>query len=368
MNRVDEMKILVVSLLYPLPDNVARGTFVADHVQALKKDGHDVRVVNPLPRMMRYQEARRSTLTGTARAPKEFQHGGVSVYAPRYIALPEHPWPNFTARSIRKKTKKVEAWLGDWKPEIIICHTLWPVAALAESLSKSMNVPWTGIVHGYDFDVGTNHPSLSNITRHLAGQPQKLVVVSQRLLEVAQSLDIDSEKLAMIPCHCAVEDEWLTPVKPWKGRWRKDRIDVLFPADPRRPEKNHILALQTGEILEQRGWIVGMTTLKIQPRSIVWDRMLVADLTLITSKRESGPLVARESIACGTPVVSVNIGDVSTYLPQECVVDSYDANLLADACEFALQQRWNEEFTLPQNFSEEAFVQRWNQLLEELVE
>ena len=108
MNRVDEMKILVVSLLYPLPDNVARGTFVADHVQALKKDGHDVRVVNPLPRMMRYQEARRSTLTGTARAPKEFQHGGVSVYAPRYIALPEHPWPNFTARSIRKKTKKLK--------------------------------------------------------------------------------------------------------------------------------------------------------------------------------------------------------------------------------------------------------------------
>ena len=38
--------------------------------------------------------------------------------------------------------------------------------------------------------------------------------------------------------------------------------------------------------MEQRGWIVGMTSLKLQP-SIVWDRMLVADLTLITSKEKS---------------------------------------------------------------------------------
>ena len=55
MNRVDEMKILVVSLLYPLPDNVARGTFVADHVQALKIEGQDFRGMNPLPRISRYK-------------------------------------------------------------------------------------------------------------------------------------------------------------------------------------------------------------------------------------------------------------------------------------------------------------------------
>jgi glycosyltransferase involved in cell wall biosynthesis len=110
-----------------------------------------------------------------------------------------------------------------------------------------------------------------------------------------------------------------------------------------------------------------MTTLKIQPRPIVWDRMLVADLTLITSKRESGPLVARESIACGTPVVSVDVGDVATYLPEQHVVADYDASALADACEAALKERWEIEFTLPQSFSEAYFLERWNQLLEELV-
>ena len=75
-------------------------------------------------------------------------------------------------------------------------------------------------------------------------------------------------------------------IKNWRGRWRKDQIDIYF-ADPRRPEKS-LFGLQTGEELERRGWKVGITTLRQQPRSIVWDRMLVADLTLITSKRESG--------------------------------------------------------------------------------
>ena len=60
------MRILVVSLMYPLPTNVARGTFVSDNVELFRSCGHEVKVVNPLPRMLKYQETRRSTLTGVA--------------------------------------------------------------------------------------------------------------------------------------------------------------------------------------------------------------------------------------------------------------------------------------------------------------
>ena len=166
-----------------------------------------------------------------------------------------------------------------------------------------------------------------------------------------------------------MDDEWARPMKKWKGRWRREAIDILFPADPRRPEKNHYLALQTGEILEQRGWIVGMTTLKQQPRSIVWDRMIVADLTLITSHRESGPLVARESILCGTPVVSTKVGDVASYLPKECIIDEATPEALADACEHAFQTDWESSpITLPQRTSSQTVGQKWSALLEGLAE
>ena len=61
------VRILVVSLLFPLPTNVARGTFVSDNVKLLESMGHEIKVVNPLPRMLKYQESSRSTLTGVSR-------------------------------------------------------------------------------------------------------------------------------------------------------------------------------------------------------------------------------------------------------------------------------------------------------------
>tara|TARA_B110000467_G_scaffold163239_1_gene188691 strand:+ start:4007 stop:5095 length:1089 start_codon:yes stop_codon:yes gene_type:complete len=361
------MRILLVSLLYPLPTNAARGTFVADHALALKEEGHDVRVINALPRMMRYQEARRSTLTGVAKAPKRFEHGGLKVFAPRFTALPDHPWPSITKWSIRRRTRSIETWLDGWRPEAIVCHTLWPAGALSEHLSKRWGVPWTAVVHGWDIDVGLTHPSCGQSVNALLGAPNHLVAVSKRLHERVIEAGRPSETCSMIPCHVAVEDEWRTPLRPSKKRWRKSNIDVLFPADPRRPEKNHLLALRCGEVLEERGWIVGITTLKQQPRPIVWDRMLVADLTLITSKRESGPLVAKESMTCGTPVVAVDVGDLSEYLPEECVVQDPTPERLADACEATLKLRWEGGFELPERFTQPEVMARWSEVLQDLV-
>ena len=360
------MRILVTSLLFPIPTNVARGTFVSDHVELLKHNGHDVRVVNPLPRMFQYQEFSRSTHTGVARAPKTFKHGEIKVFSPRFWGLPGHPLPFLTASSIKRSFSKIERWLEDWRPDVIICHTLWPVAELANKLSKKWKVPWVAVVHGHDFDVGINDKNISKSIRKLVKLPDHLVTVSKRLDDISSRVRGNSH--SMIPCHSAVETEWQKPMKSIGGRWRKDSLDILFPSDPRRPEKNHLLALQTGEELERRGWIIGMTTLRQQPRSIVWDRMLVADLTLITSKRESGPLVARESIQCGTPVVSVDVGDVAEYLPEFCISSAYDPIQLADTCEAALKNDWSEGFELPLRFTPQIVAQQWQTLLESLVE
>ncbi|GIS27486.1 MAG: hypothetical protein CM15mP128_2450 [Methanobacteriota archaeon] len=62
-------------------------TFVADHVRLLRDANHDVRVVNPLPRMLQYQESRRSTLTGVAKAPGHHTFDGTEVLVPRYWGL-----------------------------------------------------------------------------------------------------------------------------------------------------------------------------------------------------------------------------------------------------------------------------------------
>jgi len=362
------MRILIASTLYPLPTNVARGTFVADHVDALKKSGHEVKVLNPLPRMLKYHETGHSTLSGVAKAPAIFEHGDNTIFSPRYWAFPESPYPSLTISSIKRRTKSIEKWLNDWRPDVIISHTLWPSAFLATHLAKRWNVPCVGVVHGYDFDVALLHKNTRKFLQQILTKIDHLVLVSNRLKSIAICNDYSEEKCCVIPCHVAVEKEWLKEMKNWRGRWRKDKLELLFPGDARRPEKNHYLALKTGEELEQRGWVVGITTLNQQPRSIVWDRMLVASVTLITSKRESGPLVARESIVCGTPVVAVDVGDLSEWIPQKFISQEYDELKLADAVENALATDWKvEKIELPERFSIKNFQDSWDSLLNKLV-
>ena len=335
------MRILLVTRLFPLPGNVARGTFVSDHAELLSSLGHEVKILNVLPRMLRMNEARRSTMEGVAKAPKSYTHGDFEVTVKRHWEFPD--FPSVAAFS----SSRINI---DWKPDIVISHTIWPVANTAKSIAKKQGVPWIAVVHGHDFDVALNDHRAKRI-ESLARSANRLVVVSDSLTR------FDS---ITIPCHVNVDDEWLKPMKKFNGLFRKSKIDILFPADPRRPEKNHMLALRVGEELETRGWKVGITTLKKQPRAMVWDRMLAADVSLITSTRESGPLVAKESIACGCPVVAVDVGDMGQWM------DVYppDATKLADAIEKRLSD--GQEVTLPANSQFESVKNQWNSLLESL--
>ena len=335
------MRILLVTRLFPLPENVARGTFVSDHAELLKSLGHEVRILNILPRMLRMNEARRSTMEGVSKAPKSYTHGDFEVAVKRHWEFPD--FPAVTAFSSSRINSA-------WKPDVVICHTIWPAAYAAKSIAKKHGVPWIAVVHGHDFDVALNDHRGKRI-ESLARSANHLVVVSDSLSR------FDS---ITIPCHVNVDDEWLKPMKKFNGLFRKSKIDILFPADPRRPEKNHLLALRVGEELETRGWKVGITTLRKQPRSMVWDRMLAADVCLITSTRESGPLVAKESIACGCPVVAVDVGDMSQWM-DVCKPEVAD---LADAVESRLAD--GQDLTLPVNSQFENVRNQWSSLLESL--
>ena len=165
------MRILLVTRLFPLPGNVARGTFVSDHAELLASLGHEVKILNVLPRMLRMNEARRSTMEGVAKAPKSYTHGDFEVTVKRHWEFPD--FPIVTAiNSSRIKT--------NWKPDIVICHTIWPAANAAKSIAKKHGVPWVAVVHGHDFDVALNDHRGKRI-ESLARSADRLVVVSDSL-------------------------------------------------------------------------------------------------------------------------------------------------------------------------------------------
>ena len=189
------MKILLITSLYPIPDNPARGIFIADRVDLLRKMGHEVRVLNPLPRMLRMHELRRSTLSGVARAPKYTTEDEGHIYHPKYSKFPDNNLMWWTRRSILRLLGKVERWLEQWRPEVISCHTIWPVGELASRLANRWDCPWIATVHGWDFDVGLNGRCKSHISE-LASDANRLIAVSERLVEVAKDIGSESSKSA----------------------------------------------------------------------------------------------------------------------------------------------------------------------------
>ena len=113
---------------------------------------------------------------------------------------------------------------------------------------------------------------------------------------------------------------------------------VVFPGSPDKPVKNHPLFVEVIDELRRRGIEVSTTTLVRLTRSEVARTLATADVVLMTSLFEGSPVTVREALACGTPVVSVRVGDVPRVLEglPGCACVERTPTALADAVEDAL--------------------------------
>jgi len=120
----------------------------------------------------------------------------------------------------------------------------------------------------------------------------------------------------------------------------RDKKMVLFPWNPTRPEKRHWVAQEVVELLKQQ-YNVDLLTVFNQPREVIAKYMSACDAMILTSKHEGSPLAVREALACGLPVISVDVGDVRLvveelnggYIAKDEITD------LAEKVSLAFEQR-----------------------------
>ena len=89
--------------------------------------------------------------------------------------------------------------------------------------------------------------------------------------------------------------------------WNPGVKHILFPANPDRPEKDFALASQTVDTL---GGLVYKHVFKGLEHSETVYYYNASDAVLLTSKWEGSPNVIKEALACGCPIVSVDVGDI----------------------------------------------------------
>ena len=212
-------------------------------------------------------------------------------------------------------------------PDIIHAH--YGLSGLFANLQRQ--VPVITTFHGSDINERKVLP-YSKITMRLSIWN---IFVSRKTLEIARP----KRKYTLLPCGVDLQELQLTEKQEARRPMHLDAAKhyVLFAGAFDNAVKNAPLAKETIASLKDDN--VEMLELKGYSRDEVKLLMCAADAFLMTSFAEGSPQVIKEAMACGCPIVSVDVGDVRERIEGigGCFVSTtYDAQELAGLLQKAL--------------------------------
>ncbi|HET7602686.1 MAG TPA: glycosyltransferase [Gemmatimonadales bacterium] len=123
--------------------------------------------------------------------------------------------------------------------------------------------------------------------------------------------------------------------------WSLDEPIVLFPYDPARQVKRYALAAAAVAEGRRRVSDARLVTVANVPQQQMPDFYRAADCLLVTSRYEGSPNTVKEALACGLPVVSVDVGDARAWTTrvQGCSIVAAEPGPLGAAVADVLSRR-----------------------------
>lgn len=224
--------------------------------------------------------------------------------------------------------------IREWKPDVVHAH--YGLAGLLAGLAAvGTRVPVVVTYHGCDINDKKTRP-FSQMAMRLAAWN---IFVSKRQMVNAYGTEeraAKATKQCLVPCGINTKlfdagqaDEAWFDAKFGKG------VKVLFASDYGQAVKDPELAKAAIALLND----VELVELKGYTREQVVTLMHKCKALLLTSIREGSPQVVKEALACGCPVVSVDVGDVAERVEglEGCyVVKSREPKDIAEALKKAI--------------------------------
>lgn len=190
--------------------------------------------------------------------------------------------------------------IREFQPDIIHAH--YGLSGLLANLQRK--VPVVTTYHGSDI----NNPKVLRYSKVSIILSAWNIFVSHRNIQLAGV----KRKFSLIPC--GVDTDIFRPIERKPVRKKLDLREsdhiVLFAGAFDNPVKNPELAKEAvakvpdARLMEMKGY----------SRVQVAELMNAADVCLMTSHSEGSPQFIKEAMACGCPIVSVDVGDVAEIL------------------------------------------------------
>lgn len=214
----------------------------------------------------------------------------------------------------------------EWQPDIIHAH--YGLSCLVANLA-TRRVPVVSTYHGSDINV----KSVLRFSKMAIRLSAWNIFVSKRNVDIAKP----PKHWLLIPCGVSLSDDQLQTRNEARKAlgWSSSDKKILFAGAFDNLVKDPELAKKAVALLDG----IELVELKGYNRQQVNILMCAANCLLMTSKTEGSPQVIKEAMACGSPIVSVDVGDVAerTDGVEGCyVVPSRKPREIADALEKAL--------------------------------
>ena len=197
-----------------------------------------------------------------------------------------------------RQLKFLRKRIKEFNPDVIHAH--FGLCGLLANLQRK--VPVITTYHGSDINDKKAYPFSKMAIRLSAWN----IFVSRKTLEIAKP----KQNHSLLPCGIDLSELQLTPRSEARQRMKLDldKKYVLFAGAFDNQVKNAPLAKEAVALLQDEK--LELLELKGYFREEVTLLMCAADAFLMTSFTEGSPQVIKEALACGCPIVSVDVGDV----------------------------------------------------------
>lgn len=256
MTPLQPLRILVVTNMWPAPEQPMAGIFVAEQVASLRNRGLELDVL-----FLDGSRSKLEYLRGVGRVRQ-------ALTAARYDLIHAH-------------------------------YVFSGMVALA---GRKQHVPILLTHHGIETQQGWTAP----LCRWTSRRVERTIVTSQRVQAALGRPDVE-----IVPC--GVDTDLFQPVPQRDARAAlglpADQRLVLF-AGMRRPEKRFDLVAAAVSQVQRDNPDVRLLVAEAEPHERMPLFMNAADVLILASEAEGSPMVIKEAMACNLPIVSVDVGDV----------------------------------------------------------
>ncbi len=238
-----------------------------------------------------------------------------------------------------KNLPKLKRSIREFAPDALHAH--YGLSGLLANMQRRCPVVTT--YHGSDIHSGGWVLKLSRICMRLS---KFNIFVSRFLLERS---GYKKDNVAVIPC--GVDMDLFSPMEKYEARealgmlaFDDKKKYILFAGSFDNPVKNALLAKETVNLINQKfasemSRSAVLLNLKGYSREQVNLLLNAADCLLMTSEREGSPMIIKEAMAAGRPIVSVDVGDVADVVSgvPGCFIAERNISDIADKLSSALE-------------------------------